>query len=184
MLGDSYSYLQQVQTYVLRPSNDTANFQEIDTFFAEIPPKSKTRNNAGFNFAPFKFPANLPRIHRRAGSGHMRIRGFTLVEIMIVILIIGLLLAIAAPSWLRSRELSRSRQCIATLKQIEGGKEFMANELNLPNGTPCVMGDLWPTYIRRSTPPICSAGGTLLVNPIGIEPDCTYVNPTFPHELP
>lgn len=108
-------------------------------------------------------------------------KGFTLVEIMIVVLIIGILLAIAVPQWARARENSRQKQCLATLRQIEGAKELFAHESNLSNGAACAMGDLWPTYIRRSTPPICASGGTLNVNPIGTDAACTYQSGAFPH---
>jgi Tfp pilus assembly protein PilE len=101
---------------------------------------------------------------------------------MIVILIIGILLAIAVPQYMRARERARAKQCVATLKQLESAKEFYAHEYNLPNGAACAMADLWPTYIRRSTPPICAAGGILDVAAIGSPPTCTVTLP-IPHSL-
>jgi type II secretion system protein G len=66
-----------------------------------------------------------------------RERGFTLVEIMIVVLIIGILLAIAVPSFMNARERSRANACRANLRQIQAAKEqwAMANNQG-PTATP------------------------------------------------
>jgi prepilin-type N-terminal cleavage/methylation domain-containing protein len=58
--------------------------------------------------------------------------GFTLVEIMIVVAIIGLLAAIAIPNWTRARDISRTDACINNLRQIDGAKHQWA----LENGAP------------------------------------------------
>ena len=61
-------------------------------------------------------------------------KGFTLVEIMIVVAIIGLLAAIAIPSFMRARLTSQQNACINNLRQIEAGKDQYALEQGLTNG--------------------------------------------------
>lgn len=63
-------------------------------------------------------------------------KGFTLVEIMIVVAIIGLLAAIAIPSFMRARLTSQQNACINNLRQIEAAKDQFALENGLTNGAP------------------------------------------------
>ena len=60
--------------------------------------------------------------------------GFTLVEIMIVVAIIGLLAAIAIPAFMKARNSARRNGCINNLRQIDGAKDQYVLEYGGTNG--------------------------------------------------
>lgn len=98
-------------------------------------------------------------------------RAFTLVEIMIVVLIIGILLAIAVPNFIKARESSRGKTCVANLRQIEAAKEQWAMENRMgPTDTP-VQGDLSPTYMKAW--PSCPSGGNYTIGNVQTAPVCS-----------
>ncbi len=72
-------------------------------------------------------------------------KAFTLVEIMIVVAIIGLLAAIAIPSFMRARLTSQKNACINNLRQIEAAKDQYALEMGLTNGSSIDFADIGPS---------------------------------------
>ena len=104
--------------------------------------------------------------------------GFTLVEIMIVVAIIGLLAAIAIPNFVKAREKAQTNACIANLKQVDGAKTLFALDNNLSTGGTVVMTDLVSDYIKST--PSCPAGGTYSIGTIGTDPTCTVANHSLP----
>jgi prepilin-type N-terminal cleavage/methylation domain-containing protein len=104
--------------------------------------------------------------------------GFTLVEIMIVVAIIGLLAAVAIPNFMRARERAQTNACIANLKQVDGAKTLWALDTGAASGASVGWSDLVTAYIKK--PPSCPAGGTYTIGNIGTEPVCTVSGHALP----
>lgn len=96
-------------------------------------------------------------------------QGFTLIEIMIVVLIIGILLAIAVPNFVRARASSRLKSIESNLKQIDNAKSQWAMDAGATQTTPVAQSNLdgtggTPAYLNWPVGPVT---GTYAVTTVG-----------------
>ena len=106
-------------------------------------------------------------------------KGFTLVEIMIVVAIIGILIAIAVPGFIRARSQSRMRACQENLVKIDGAKEQWALENNSGPGATVSQSALVAAdgsgYIKSM--PLEPSGGSYTIGNVGANPTCSTAYP-------
>ena len=113
-------------------------------------------------------------------------RAFTLVEIMIVIAILGLLLAIAVPYYVRQRATAQANSCINNLIKLDDAASQFALENGKKTGSAVnYPPDLTPYIKLNSTGqiPICPANGSYSITAVGSHPTCSLGNTVTPQHV-
>ena len=98
--------------------------------------------------------------------------GFTMLEIMIVVAIIGLLAGISTPGLVKARDTSQLRAIISNLRVLESTKDQWAIENKQGDGAQPLDTDL-SQYLKNYTMPVPVVGETYNINPIGTLPTAT-----------
>lgn len=113
--------------------------------------------------------------------------GFTLVEIMIVVAIIGLLAAIAVPNFVKARTTAQQNACINNLRQMDGAIQQWALEGSKAPDASVNTTDI-TFYIKLDSVgnlPRCPGGGTYTTTTVNNHPNCSKNTlDTTPHRLP
>lgn len=107
--------------------------------------------------------------------------GFTLVEIMIVVAIIGVLAAIAVPNLMKARKDAQRAACIQNLRSIEGAKEVWALETKKGGSEGPTPAELYGNDKAIKSEPSCPAHGTYTIGNMDSKPTCSVADHVLPN---
>lgn len=113
-------------------------------------------------------------------------RGFTLIEILIVVAVLAIILSIAIPNLVSSSSKSKRATCVANLKKIDSAIDLWAMENQISGGTvisEAQENTIYASYIKGSKP-VCPLGGHYSTHSVGVNPQVTCSREDAGHRLP
>jgi type IV pilus assembly protein PilA len=93
-------------------------------------------------------------------------QGFTLVEIMIVISVIGLLAVLAVPTFIKARKQSQGRRVLNDIRQMDAAIDQWALEMGRKDGDPVVTAQA-SLYMKSPWKDNDVTGNAYVVGPVG-----------------
>ncbi|MDP3789156.1 MAG: prepilin-type N-terminal cleavage/methylation domain-containing protein [Candidatus Omnitrophota bacterium] len=100
--------------------------------------------------------------------------GYTLVELMIAVIIIGVLASIALPNYYKTRMGTRKGICMNNLRQIEAATDRWVFENDIDEGYEVTTAEETDIYnYLKNGKPACPARGTYTITAIGSFPQVT-----------
>lgn len=113
-------------------------------------------------------------------------KAFTLVEIMIVVAIIGIILAIALPNYVKSGKNAKKTVCIANLEKIDSAIDQWVLDKQVSQGVTLSESDIneiYNSYVKGGEPK-CPSGGIYTIHVVGSKPQVTCSFEDEGHKLP
>ena len=99
------------------------------------------------------------------------------LAIPVIVAIIGLLAAIAIPSFVKARETAQVHACVNNMRMLDSAKEQVAMEKGYVEGRELSEAEL-DAFISGGLAALqCPRGGSYTLNPLGVEPACSVHGP-------
>lgn len=113
-------------------------------------------------------------------------KGFSLIELMIVMVIIAIVLAIALPNYFKSGTISQKAVCIANLEKIDAAVDQWVLDNHRPPGYTLSESDeeeVYANYVKGGKPK-CPSSGEYAIHAVGSVPQVTCSHENEGHKLP
>ena len=109
-------------------------------------------------------------------------KGFTLIEMLVVVLIIAILVAIAIPALFQAVLGARTRACAGNIRNIESAAALFAsnNDGNYPAHYGALTGSVAPDYFPDADP-ACPFGTAYTLGADGVVPKAAHFGANFPN---